>query len=490
MARTGSNRVRGHEFISAQIGNDLLKLAYVKASAHRKEIAGLSVRNVAGLSDEEIAKLTKASLGEFKTKRPVIIDVIPSHSAITKNIEIPSTNPQEIREIINLQASRHTPYSREEIIIDHIDLGSYKRSYTKVLLIIVTRTVIKRHFEIFAKAGYKIDNVVLMSEGLARLVSRLARVEREETPSVILYIDGNTTDFSVALKSKALFIRSIPVGVQHLAVQEDKYTAKFIDEIKRSLESYMSENIEKAPAKLILSGAVGELKALESSLSDALHLETVTLSYLENLHLSGKALTASQSAKRLSFLDVIAAPLVCTELVIDLIPEETKLRRALEQRGRDLVTMGVLVLTAFILIFSAFGSKIYFKDTYLKRLTGKYESLNTEARKLEDDFERMSRIRTYLSGRGLSLEVLAELYDIIPFDLELTYVRYDSVGTFSLRGTAGSMATVFTFVGNMEKSKYFDEVKARHTTKRKDGQKDVTDFEIVCVLSKDGKEKE
>ena len=48
------------------------------------------------------------------------------------------------------------------------------------------------------------------------------------------------------------------------------------------------------------------------------------------------------------------------------------------------------------------------------------------------------------------------------------------------------MSIVFAFVDSLEKSSYFKDVKTRYTTKRKDGTRDVTDFEINCLLEKEG----
>jgi Tfp pilus assembly protein PilN len=131
-------------------------------------------------------------------------------------------------------------------------------------------------------------------------------------------------------------------------------------------------------------------------------------------------------------------------------------------------------------------SNIYFKSAYLRKLDAEYQTVNKEAQKLEGDFTKISLIKNYLSKRGYSLDVLAELYTVIPQDLELADIRFDGQGKFSIKGTAESMSTVFSFVDNMEKSKYFKDVKTRYTTKRKDGLKDVADFEIVSSLEGEG----
>ena len=201
--------------------------------------------------------------------------------------------------------------------------------------------------------------------------------------------------------------------------------------------------------------------------------------------ISDKVRGVISAAKQLSFLNVIAPLLAGEEIKVDLIPEEVKLRRSLEERGRDLIKTGIFCLTIFVLVFSVLISKIYFKSTYLENLNNKYQSLNQEAQKLEKDFAKVGLIRNYLSKRGYSLEVLTELHSIIPLDLRLSSIRFDEEQRLSLRGTAESMSIVFSFVGDMEKSEYFKEVKTMHTTKRKEGAKDVTDFEIICLITRE-----
>ena len=106
----------------------------MNVSPGRKEIVNLATHRIQDLSEEDVAKIIKETFKELQVTRPRVVGVIPSYLTITKNIEVPSRDSQEIREIINLQASRHTPYSREEIIIDYINIGAYKQNYTKVLL--------------------------------------------------------------------------------------------------------------------------------------------------------------------------------------------------------------------------------------------------------------------------------------------------------------------------------------------------------------------
>ncbi|MDD5729624.1 MAG: pilus assembly protein PilM [Candidatus Omnitrophica bacterium] len=479
-------RVKPGEFVAMELGASNLKLSHIRVSVNKKEIANLANENVTGKSDADIAKVILNFFQIFGIKNLNVVDIIPSHLVITKNIEVPTTNEREIREIVNLQAGRHTPYSREEIIADYIDIGVYKRNYTKILLVIVPRSLIKRHFDILAKAGLKLEKALFAPEGNAGFVSRAMKAENQDSPVSLLHIDENSTDFTVVHKQKAVFVRSIPIGSRFLSGEPEKYQAKFAEELKKSQEAYQAEDIEKIPGSVILTGALPQVN-IETALKEALLVPVKDFAYLKGVQLSEPAQKVITEARGVSFLNITWPLANFDNLKVDLVPEETKLRRLLEQRSRDLLKTGILSFAILVVVFSVLMSNIYFKGAYLKKLSEKYLSFEKQAEALQADLTKNNLIKNYLFSRGLSLEVLSELYTITPVEVELNSIKYDDQGRFSLKGTAESMSSVFAFVDGLEKSKYFKEVKTKYTTKRKEGKKDVTDFEIACLLDRSGK---
>ncbi|MCX5694081.1 MAG: pilus assembly protein PilM [Candidatus Omnitrophica bacterium] len=471
------------EFVGINFSGNNLKISHVKVSPSKKEIVNLLNLDVTGLSDLDITKNIQVAIGALKGKKIEVIDIVPTQLVITKNIEIPSIEKKEIKEILNLQAGRHTPYSREEIIVDYVEIGTYKHSYTKVLLVIVARSVLKRHYEILDRAGFRLKRALLASEGLALSVSKTLRLEMDNVPVNILHVDENFTDFSIILKNKVIFIRSIPIGTFQLKNEKEVYQLKFVDELKRSLEAYLGGDIEISPNMLILTGAGEDLKEIESLLNKTMHLPVKILSYASIFNISELAKGTISKAKQVSFFDVIAPILNCQEMKIDLIPEEARVRRSIEERGKDLIKTGIFILTIFIATFFILASKIYFKGAQLSKLDSKYAVINQEAQKLEKDLLKVGLVKNYLVNRGYTLEILTELHGLVSEDIELSEIRYDA-DKFSVKGSADAMSSVFSFVDRMEKSKYFKEVKTRYTAKRKDGLRDYTDFEVIALMER------
>ena len=154
------------DLIGIDLNEEFLKVVHVKITSLKREVVNLVSREVRGMSDEDIIAFIKKTLADLKIMNPRAFIGVPLQTVITRSIEIPSRDPEEIREIVSLQASRHTPYSRSEIIIDTLTLGIVRESYTKVLLVIVPRELVARQTRILEGANLKIERIFFPPEGI------------------------------------------------------------------------------------------------------------------------------------------------------------------------------------------------------------------------------------------------------------------------------------------------------------------------------------
>lgn len=469
------------EVVCIDLNSDRLKLARAKCLPNKKEITDLVIKDVHGLTGSDVAMVIKNLFKEMGAKGLNVSCVLSSQLVMTKNIEVPSRNSKEIEEIITLQSGRYTPYSREEIIVDYINIGVYKQNYTKVLLVMVPLKVIKNQFEILNEAGLEIDKISISPEAICHVYSRTSKFKAEDTPISIIHINDNSTDFTISFRSKAIFIRNFPIGAKHFLTDREICKEKFTAEVKRSLESYQSEDIERTPNRIILTGATEAIEDIKIVLDETLYIPTEIVLYFDRFSIRKDVLNFASTLKQTPFLDVISPLLASDELVIDLVPEEIKVKKKLEAKGREIIKMGILIMAVFVLVCGILMGNVHLKSAYLTKLTQKYLSVNQQAQTLERDFARMQIIRNYLSNRGYPLEILSELYSVILPDIYFNNIKFDEKG-ISIRGTSESMSTVFTLVSEMEQSKYFQNVKTKYTTKRKEDDKDLTDFQITCAL--------
>lgn len=480
------SKMAGREIIAVDFCSNYLKVMHCRAALHKCEIIDIISRQISNLSDDDIAKIIKTVLFGLNAKDAYVINIVPAHLAITKNIEIPSCDSSEIREIISLQAGRHTPYSRDEIIVEYSNLGAFKNSYTKILLVIVAKNIIKRYYDVAAKANLRLDKISFAPEAMALSLLEVLRLGSDNIPVGVIDVDEGFSDFVIIFKNRPLFVRGIPIGFQHLNSEHKQvYKTKFIEEVKKSFDAYQGEGLEKSVNILVMTGSAQCVKDLEEPLSQTLGLAVRIAPYFNNLAVSAKIQKNSFEAG-VSFFNLVSCAFSWDKLTIDLTLEDIKLRKSIEQRARQLIKTGIFILANFVLVFLILISRIYFKAAYLKKIGREFASISQEAKMLEADYSKISLIRNSLLNRGYSLESLARIYDIIPDDVAFNDVRLDEQGRFYLSGTAKTMSVVFSFAGDMEKSNYFKDVKTKHTTKRKEGKDEVADFEIAATLEKSG----
>ncbi|MFH2137149.1 MAG: pilus assembly protein PilM [Candidatus Omnitrophota bacterium] len=470
--------IRQSDIVGFDISGDELVFCYVKNSGTKKEILSLLTYNIKESSSDDIAGMVKKIFKDLKIKNPYLVNVIPLNLAITKNLEIPSLDPKEIKEIVDLQSGRQTPYAREEIIVDYINHGEYRQSYTKILLVIVPREAIKKQFEVMTKAGVNIEKILFAPEGLSAVCTQQIKAEIQDNPIGIIHIDTNFTDFIISLKGVPIFTRSIPIESGQIINEKEK----FVEELKKSVETYYSEDIDKSPHVLILTGITEQSKELEISLTTQLHIPVKTIPYFSQLPLNANISTMPSIARHLSFFNVASVLLFPQDMKVNLIPEEIKLKRSFEERAYELIKMGVYVICLLIMVGGFFLGRVYFRGRYLERLKEQYQTTNQEAQVLEKSMEKIRMIKHYLKSRGYPLQVLAAVYDVLPNRILLDSIKMDKDGNLYLKGTARAMSDVFAFVVALEDSSHFSNVQTNYTTSRKEDGEDWADFGIVCLL--------
>lgn len=470
------------DYIAVTLSEEDLRVAHLKTDPSGFRLVNVAKRDIRGISEEELPKIIRSVLNDFNVKKAEAICVVPSSAVTTKNIEVPSVDQEEIKSIINLQAGRHTPYSREEIIIDHINIGVFQRNYSKVLLVIINRNIIKKQLNTIEQGGLKIYRALFAPEATARFYSKALGLASVDATTGIIDIGSHVTDFTIIFHETVVACRSIPVGMAHLQAEGQAACERLIGELKKSVESYQSEDIEKLPEAYVLTNDSVKIKELQPQLKEALRANIKILPYLDNLKVETVARKSVGDNSDESFLDIVAAAEFVGSAKIDLLPEEIKLQRSIEAQGKEVIKSGAFAVIILVMICAWFFLKIYFKSTFLTNLQANYKKTRQEAEMLSRIAEKTQIVKDQLANRLVSLETIDELYRIIPEEIYLNNIVLNEDGTITMQGTSESMSRVFSLVTALEESKLFKGVKTNSTAAKKERGKDVAAFELTFRL--------
>jgi len=460
-----------------------LRLAQLKISSNEKKIADIIKKDLRSVSKEEVPNVLASLLAELKIKKPKAFSIIPSNQVTTKNIEIPSLDPEEIKSIIDLQAGRHTPYSREEILIGYISIGVFQRNYTKVLLAIIKRDVIKEQMDVFEQAGVRIEKVVFAPEAMARFYAEALQVKEEDIPVGIINIANQTADFTIEFNKTAATYRNIPYGMDHIIKEGESVQQQLADELFKSVEAYQNEDINKLPETYILTSDDAKVKELQPLLEEKLKAKIKVMPYLDLIEAPQPVMLKIVSEYNDdSFLDLIACGVSLPFMQVDLTPDEIKTKRVIEEKGREVMKLGIFSCILLVLICSIFFSKIFFQSVFFDKLKEDYIKYHKKVMVLDNMAQKTRLVKDYVNNRMTTLDIINELYMLIPDEIYLESVVVLENGNITLQGVSESMSRVFNFVSALEDSLLFKGVKTTSTSAKKDRGKDAAAFSIALRL--------
>ncbi|MFC1704482.1 pilus assembly protein PilM [Candidatus Omnitrophota bacterium] len=473
--------VKYGDFLTVEISDTHLKLGYLKISKSKKEIVSASATEISQLSESEVSEKINEFAATQHIKKCEAINVIPSHFAITKNIEIPSIDLHEIKEIIDLQAGSHTPYSREEIIMDYKQVGVFHERYTKILLVIVKRDVITKRYDIIKSAGFKAAIAVLEAEPVSVICFDSLLADQKDKPVGIAHVDSASIDFSVVEDGSIIYLRTIPIGAGSISSGPEE-KKRFLDELKMSLESYQAENVASLPSRIVFTGMTEHLSGIEKDIQSAagVSIDIVPLSSIVTE--TNDIADSLQNNNNVSLLPVIAPPLVLDSIGLNLIPEDVKINRKIKQKAKEVTRLGMFSMAALIILCAVLLTGMIFKKLYLSRLLSSYTKENQEVQRLKEISERTGIIKRFLNKKGESLYVLTELYNAMPEEVYLSSFSLREDGSLMVTGTADSMSQVFSLVTGLENNKSFKNVTVDFTKSRMLQGKELADFGLTLFI--------
>jgi len=475
----------GRPLIIVEMGNDWLKMAQVEPSRGGVSISRLHLERfdpASGVSPQSVLSAFKS----MRAGKTPVVAYLPRQMVNIRMLELPSTNPEEIADMVDLQAGKQTPYSKDEILSDYRIVGTGREGYTHVMLAIVQRSVVRQRFHILEEAGVEVDRMSVSSEGILNWC--LQGVPGSRGATAILDVDSYYSDFSVVSGGRMVFTRSILFGANQLLEEYEKWKEKFALEVQRSLEMSRAEQAGTTLSGLFLTGAGPNIKDLASYLGTKLNLSVEVKDSLQNARkLPSKPSLKDPQYQAVSLTAIIGMGLAPENLEFNLTPDSVRLRKGLMQRARTLTWFGILLLTVLATLSMYAMQKLYLKKDRRDQLRREYEVVKPAAQHIRKMQSIISVVRQRGDAKWATLNLLSEVHRQVPKDV----VVLDSIDLdlqtkeekVQLEGTADSMQDVRTLVGNLEQSPLFAGVKEEGSTSQ-DSKTRKYRFKVVMGLER------
>jgi len=300
--------------VGIDVGSKIIKIVEIEKEGG---IPSLSASGIVGYSGTTVDKMTDdkemASLGQIIKKlhdeagvssKDVVIS-LPESLVFTRTIKFPLLTDSEIASAVKWESEQYIPIPINEAVIQHTILARNEKSSPPevlVLLVAAPRAVIEKYMKVIQLAGL---NTIAVETELIALTRSLAPPDR-----TVLLVDLGATSTNIAISKLGLlsFSRSIPVageaftravsqGLGVTAQQAEEYKKTYglvtaqlegkvkgvldpvlrlvVDEIKKAISYYLTEEKGETPSALIVTGGTSGMPEIVSMLTKLVGMEVL-----------------------------------------------------------------------------------------------------------------------------------------------------------------------------------------------------------------------
>ena len=274
-----------------------------------------------------LAELIQKALTDTKIKAQWVATAVPGRESIVRLIPLPAElNDQELREmVLNHEAGLYLPYPREEADVDYQKLGYFVDEdgieKVQVLLVATRKQVTDTYMDTFQHAGLKVNVIEINSFALIRTIREQLRTYSTNEGVAIVDVQFDNTEIAIIVDGVPQFSRTIPIGTYQmqsallrsmnlpasrdtqmlesfnlpLASGDDddepedmpdvdsgtlavmRVLAELADELRRSIDFYLSQSENLEVVQVLLCGPGGGLGNLSEFFQQKLNISTVPI---------------------------------------------------------------------------------------------------------------------------------------------------------------------------------------------------------------------
>lgn len=466
-----------HSKVIVEIGTEQLKLCQLREG--RKNfyfIKTLRLANLKGPLDEELPSLFK-SLG---IRNQHVTTYLPRKLVNLRFLEIPSVEPKEVDNIVQLRGVKQIPYSQDEVILSHTLLRSRQDGYSEVVLAFCQRKFVDERINLLAKAGLEVDQIGVGSEGVVAWYVTNQLTEGLGKPQGLVALidcDSSFSDIIFCRDGEFLFSRSIVLGKASLTHGSEQEVKDFCKEVLQAIELTTEEIKLDELQKAVLIASMPIVPELRKTIETELGLSVE----FSDPAMSLKGKHELQVEDGGSFTPLIGFSQKKNPL-FNLVPEEMQLQESVEKKAKQIITTGALVLGLFAAISLLFVGHFHQKKVYTELLEKEIYKTQEIASAIEGKLMRINLIEKIKNEDNSFLFYFKKISELLMGGMYFRSVEYVQGKKITLKGNANEMAEIFDFVKTLEESKIFKGVKSEHVSKKKSGDKILANFDIVCRL--------
>jgi len=400
---------------------------------------------------------------------------LPGDQALLRVALLPSTDPEELRGMSELQTDKYSPFPVETMALGAETLETTEAS-SLVVMAAVRRDLVDAWGRTIQEAAALPDRVDVEPLGWWWVLKQSGAVPALGS-QLLVRQDGANVDLILARDGAPLLFRSLPPRPETAdAADLQAWMAECVEETGYSLTSLETEWGEASAPTLHVFHAPDQPADWAESLRAALGLEALFTHSLAELP------TVSEGLARRA-----AEP--AQPLALDLAPVEWREADAERAVRRRLLRSVTVFAAAWLLGIGLFWSLLNVQRGRLGRLQAEVEAMEAPALEIRRLRAKVLEFAQYADRTYSALESLRVLSEHLPAGADLTSFVYRKGNTLSLRGEADAPDKVYGFIQALDETGHFPEVKFEGVSTRNTPQGPRSQFSVTIRLPGAGEER-
>lgn len=364
-------------------------------------------------------------------------------------VELPTTDPAEMANMIQLQVDAFSPFADDRIIVSH-EILSADEAGVRVLIAAVQKDLIETAGSFLKKAGLDVQGIDAEAMAWWHLISKSAQLPDEGRYLFLILEPWGGVWITVQRRAPLAFRAVSPAG--------DMPFGEFALEAARDAGALVlsldSEHGSAPLAGLEIWCRGVDAGVLSAALREELQHE-VKINSLDTL-----APVSEGLARR--FVGTILSPSLARarngQAVLDLVPASWRSTVIAQRMRRRLLAATVGVLAVWIAAMVAFFGVYQYQHYRLTRLETKLNALHKPAEEVRMMQNQVRLFEQYLDRKNSALECLREISQYLPKDVLLTSFQFKKGKSVGIRGEALTVNPIYDYKQALDKSQMFDKI--------------------------------
>lgn len=457
---------RTKEKFAVEIGDCFVKVVFYGGRGKIK----FAYKPIVGLDNREISATIKNIFQEKKVKASGGILCFPRNRLTIGTLHLPSTDRDEIAQMVEVNAASQVPYPKEEIIADWRMVSQNNEGYADVILVILQKTMVSKYFGILSAAGLEIKDVAVAPETtLNWFLLKHKELAASSAPYILLNLDYDFTDFLLCAGKNVVSSHLIFQGQKGLTSSENSLN-DFVGELKQAMGAIPASLLEGRSQEVFICGAANAFEILKATLVLELNSQITEVK------------TKKTFSDEVSFIPLLGAIRGESKDKLNFDIPEIRIRKEWKRKLRQIVFFSGLLAYLFLVCLGTFSSHVYRRREYLLLLEQKNRLLKDNNKGLEVAFKKIRRVEGLKDPEDNFLYYLDSVSSLVPEGCNITSLVFSKGDRLMIKGEAFRMSDIFDFISRLESSGVFSEVETRQTRKLRGSEENKSEFELICHM--------